>query len=521
MGEHVFQSVAFQPRKDFRQFWYQLAKLLRARHGSKIHLYASTPEEARYYRQLDTDGVFDSVTVGYSVLLHAAGQQNLDESEVFARARSIEARIGTTFNAIAATDRHLGRGYSPGGYYYARSELSETTSHVQMVHAIATMLEFWEEQIRDKGVTVFLGGSKYQAVVARAHGVPFCSQLGAGYGNYEYWATDEFNETEQLELAFDSARPASRKIEPMSAPYLQYQVLRSPILEQARLSVFLRDMVRIAARHYYGRMRGYEKTRMSLLSSVFRRRFRRMTGLRRMSRLPFRPLSFLEGKRFVFFPLQTEPETGISFASPEYLSQHHAVIQVSRNLPAGTLLAVKDHFLTVGRRPPAFYDQIAELKNVVLLDARASEHQVGGGVHDPAQGAHDRAEHPHGDGDRARPADPQPDGEGLGRDLAEQQEDGRHDQDVDPPRDGLDVPRFGDGEHGGESDRREGDVHQLVAQQDRGEQATRLLQEAANRLRGRGLVVVLQLLQLVAIEREEGRLRPGEERRSRQQEEHQ
>ena len=370
MGEHVFQSVAFQPRKDFRQFWYQLAKLLRARHGSKIHLYASTPEEARYYRQLDTDGVFDSVTVGYSVLLHAAGQQNLDESEVFARARSIEARIGTTFNAIAATDRHLGRGYSPGGYYYARSELSETTSHVQMVHAIATMLEFWEEQIRDKGVTVFLGGSKYQAVVARAHGVPFCSQLGAGYGNYEYWATDEFNETEQLELAFDSARPASRKIEPMSAPYLQYQVLRSPILEQARLSVFLRDMVRIAARHYYGRMRGYEKTRMSLLSSVFRRRFRRMTGLRRMSRLPFRPLSFLEGKRFVFFPLQTEPETGISFASPEYLSQHHAVIQVSRNLPAGTLLAVKDHFLTVGRRPPAFYDQIAELKNVVLLDAR-------------------------------------------------------------------------------------------------------------------------------------------------------
>ena len=129
-------------------------------------------------------------------------------------------------------------------------------------------------------------------------------------------------------------------------------------------------MVRIAARHYYGRMRGYEKTRMSLLSSVFRRRFRRMTGLRRMSRLPFRPLSFLEGKRFVFFPLQTEPETGISFASPEYLSQHHAVIQVSRNLPAGMLLAVKDHFLIVGRRPPAFYDQIAELKNVVLLDAR-------------------------------------------------------------------------------------------------------------------------------------------------------
>ena len=45
-----------------------------------------------------------------------------------------------------------------------------------------------------------------------------------------------------------------------------------------------------------------------------------------------------------------------------------AIILGTRALPAGVKLAVKEHVTAVGRRPDDFYGQIAEFKNVVMLD---------------------------------------------------------------------------------------------------------------------------------------------------------
>jgi hypothetical protein len=79
-------------------------------------------------------------------------------------------------------------------------------------------------------------------------------------------------------------------------------------------------------------------------------------------------LADLSGRRFVFYPLHLEPEAALQGLSPEYLFQLGLVTAVARDLPAGTLLAVKEHVTALGRRPADFYRQIAEFKNVVLLD---------------------------------------------------------------------------------------------------------------------------------------------------------
>ena len=87
-------------------------------------------------------------------------------------------------------------------------------------------------------------------------------------------------------------------------------------------------------------------------------------------------LADLEGKPFVYYPLQTEPEFAFNAQSPEYFFQLETIAQVARDLPAGIPLAVKETLFAIGRRPKNFYAQIRDLKNVVFLDVMESGLEV-------------------------------------------------------------------------------------------------------------------------------------------------
>jgi hypothetical protein len=78
-------------------------------------------------------------------------------------------------------------------------------------------------------------------------------------------------------------------------------------------------------------------------------------------------LEDLEGKRFIFFPLSTEPES-LQTLSPEYFYQLAFITSIARDLPVGVYLVVKEHLAAVGRRPSDFYGQIMEFKNVIVAN---------------------------------------------------------------------------------------------------------------------------------------------------------
>ncbi len=77
-------------------------------------------------------------------------------------------------------------------------------------------------------------------------------------------------------------------------------------------------------------------------------------------------LADLAAKPVVYFPLHKEPEESFLLRSPERFSQHAVIAALSRALPAGALLAVKENRYAVARRPKDFYAQLAALKNVVV-----------------------------------------------------------------------------------------------------------------------------------------------------------
>ena len=342
-------------------------RLLKKYHRSEIHLYCNNKQDIRFYKPYREAGVINSVNQ-VCTLYQNIGAQGLDHDSVLERARAYEARLGCTYNHLAVSDRHLGRGYALGGFHHPRSRYSTQTSYVQMLHAYNETLDYWEAEIAKHLPTLFISGGKIPATVARAHGVPYRFMAGARYKNYYYWAENEYFSMPNLEAAFAVMdRVVGTDIE---SPYHDHLVNRAYFLKFRGLFELAHLLAITVARRGYWWLRGYEKSRGYYMTDELALHFRRWRDTRRMTGPSMCQLSDLAGQPYIYYPLHTEPETALQTLSPEYFYQLSCIAALSRDLPAGAILVVKETLAATGRRPRDFYAQIKEFKNVRLLDAR-------------------------------------------------------------------------------------------------------------------------------------------------------
>ena len=365
IGAGAFRSIAFGARAESRLFLLALAKEIQRRYGSEIHLYCNGPQEVAYYQNLNGDGVFTSITDA-SVLLVRAFDVGLDEARVMARARDFEALTGMTVNQMAVPHRHFGRGYALGGFYHPRSRYSQRVDYVHMVHAYCAALEFWDNEFKSKQVTMCINGARECAYMAGVRGIPYRAIAGSRFRGYHYWAWNHLNETPTIERAWQ-AIGADDGLD-MDAPYHAHQINRNRYMRQFSTCKLLRNLSHGTARRIYWQLRGYRKAKGYFYREEMLFHYRVWRDYRRLKRQHLLRLVDLEGQRFAYFPMHVEPETALHGLSPEYFYQHALIAAVSRDLPAGCILAVKEAYGAIGRRPADFYKQIADLKNVVLLD---------------------------------------------------------------------------------------------------------------------------------------------------------
>ena len=76
----------------------------------------------------------------------------------------------------------------------------------------------------------------------------------------------------------------------------------------------------------------------------------------------------LENNKFVFFPLNSEPEIALSVYARYYTNQIEVIRNISQSLPLDTFLVVKDHPRSWGLRSPGYYKKLLEIPNVRFVD---------------------------------------------------------------------------------------------------------------------------------------------------------
>lgn len=364
MGQ-IFRNVGIQISAKTRDLLLSVATELRARHGSRIHLYTRGPEEERFFKNWTGPKCWDSVTDAAKVP-EAVRETDIDAEGTFAKARTFEARIGRTINELTFAHRHLGRGYFLGGFRHPHSATYDEASYLQTVHAYVRQLEFWDNEIEQRGLTLMLQADNVAQAVAASRQVPARFLIGARYKSLWFWASDQYQTNPLLPAAWAAAKPM-----PSMAVTETYSGAHAKVVEFADWISFRRLPYHTAyavATMTWWRLRRRQKARAYNYWEFISWPVRQYLGLREVRRWFSTRLDDLKSQPFVYFPMHKEPEESYLLRSPEYFSQHAAIASLSRSMPAGVLLAVKENSYAIARRPRDFYKQIGALKNIVLLD---------------------------------------------------------------------------------------------------------------------------------------------------------
>jgi hypothetical protein len=361
-------SVSLTLFPELRWVLVGLARRLKERHGSRVHLACPTAEDIAFHRKADRDGVFATIGSAHRPEQALPGGP-VDLAAEVAEACAWEQRLGTTVNRLALANRHLGRGYALLGPRHPRSRESEA-GYGAMLAAYNRTFAAWDQTLRDLGVTLVINGRPELARLAHTRGARYRFLSSSRWANLYHWAVDELLACPAVAEhygALSSAPP-----ETLESPYALDQTSRSSFHRAVTRRAVTADALGTVARHAWGRLRGYEKARGGYYLGD---RLRLLTRRRRDWRALLagsRPLAALEGTRFVFYALQEEPEISLGQISPEFFFQQAAIAALSRDLPAGVLLGVKETIHAIGRRPVGFYDQVRAFKNVVMIDPRES-----------------------------------------------------------------------------------------------------------------------------------------------------
>tara|TARA_Y100001970_G_scaffold294127_1_gene447195 strand:- start:38346 stop:39812 length:1467 start_codon:yes stop_codon:yes gene_type:complete len=363
----AFSRIFVLPSSETKFVLMEIMRLIKANQKSEIHFYCNTKEDIKFYKKYYSSEVMNSINK-ISTLYENLGAKNLDSKSVIEQSKVYEDKLGYPINYLAVSDRHLGRGYALGGFKHPRSRYSQETTYLQMLNAYNKTLKYWEDEINLKNPTLIIGGGKILATIARSKGIPYRFMAGSRYKNYFYWAEDEYFYSSRLKEAFDSSDILSAA--EVDSPYKSHLVNREIFLKSTNLLFIIKSIILLLARRTYWRLRRYEKGRGYFTLDELFLVLRRWKDGHLMTGKKMHRLSDMGNSKFVYYPLHTEPETALQTLSPEYFYQLSCIAALSRDLPAGTVLAVKDTLAAIGRRPRDFYAQILEFKNVVLLDVR-------------------------------------------------------------------------------------------------------------------------------------------------------
>ncbi len=78
--------------------------------------------------------------------------------------------------------------------------------------------------------------------------------------------------------------------------------------------------------------------------------------------------------RFLYFPLHFQPEASTLLQAPFYVDQINFLGNLSKVLPFGYKIVVKEHPSSIGYRPAGYYRRIERIPNVILSSPGVSSH---------------------------------------------------------------------------------------------------------------------------------------------------
>lgn len=363
-----FKSVGMLVISDYWYWQMQMCRDLKARGDVRITLYVASSANVKFVQQTLEEEFYDDVVVrNFQALPY---EETIDEATVLAEARKWEEYLGVYYTDLIMTNRNFGRGYALGGFYHARSFASEMNDHSRIISLYTQELEFWNNEFESKKIDLFVNPFKFQFVMCRKFNVPGRLLYGSHYGAYHYWAKDEFALNEDFEKKFELVKNDALEPIKLEKGNKADSDFRHDFFKRYGPVPFVKNTIKRVIRRTIAHIKQDESRRGAYVISNTIRHWRTYTeGRKLISGKLITPLEEFQDKKYVYFPLQTEPEWTLQGQSPEFFCQLWAVALAAKAMPCDTTLVVKEHIYPIGARPKNFYEQIVEFKNIKLASA--------------------------------------------------------------------------------------------------------------------------------------------------------
>lgn len=357
------QCILFEGTGDERKFMMPMLRILKEQHGARLIGLVRFTQDIKPL--LDT-GMFEAVYATSEMLDHLPP----DDDQLIPAARDIERRFETVFHYNLA-DRRL---YFTGSTSFPYTKIETSLPYREWIRQFVAMYHAVEEIMERHGVTLAMNGRRVVCDVARGRAIP-SRCLGYSFlHDRMIWKDGMKVNGEWMLAAHQRMRAAGERLSSdMLEPPLFHMDIRRRFFAGISLRVLLKTTILILVRTVYWHLRRYDKVTRFGYSPWrhIRFHFKRRSVFRHLVRKSMTADELAQaGHPYVFMPLQMEPEVLLSGQTPEFFDQIAMIHQVSKELPVGTYLAIKDHVPALGYRDLSFYRMLDTMPNVLLIDPR-------------------------------------------------------------------------------------------------------------------------------------------------------
>ena len=205
--------------------------------------------------------------------------------------------------------------------------------------------------------------------VSKLHNITTKNLAIAKFGRRLYWTSNVNYEPNDLEKFFKKNKRKTFNQFIPKEPQFNHLILRSADFKGFKLFNTIKISTLTLLQRLYGYLKGYRKSKNIHAFSEFKYIWRKRIQYKKLKKHAQGNLKFLAENniKYIYFPLTTEPEVAMHSLAEDFF-QLSAINMLSRDLPANFKVVVKEHLFAIGRRPNDFYNQIRELKNVIIAD---------------------------------------------------------------------------------------------------------------------------------------------------------
>ena len=357
----TFKSIAFRDSFQLRLIYRKLLEKIKSRYNANIIVFVNSKQAIKEYQTFLMKGVINEIFF----LDDLERKINLsDKDKILKISRNIEQKINFNYNRLRMVERSFGLEFYLGAPNIPRGPRSEF-NYYEMVNYYNIYITKLINKLQSYKVHFFLNPSPFDEIICRCLKIKFKLLLPSRVKNYWFWSAGHSFQPSNIKDDFNSFKKKKKfKKVIMNKQFFFDRVSKKKFKIGSEIRLFKRifDLIKRQIYYFYkptiNRYYFFTFLKYSFCEYFF---YKYLTS---------KKVSLLKdiNQKYIYFPLQTEPEFSLHVASQECFDQLNVIASISKELPSNIFLVVKEHIYSLGTRNKEFYRRISQFKNVILVN---------------------------------------------------------------------------------------------------------------------------------------------------------